>query len=51
MDDDRADMGRTPLADNAPLSLIGAANGISGATDSRLLQLMVFPCVKHGASA
>lgn len=30
MDDDRADMGRTPLADNAPLSVIGAANGITG---------------------
>lgn len=30
MDDDRADIGRTPFADNAPLSAIGAANGISG---------------------
>ncbi len=30
MEDDRTDMGRTPLADNAPLSVIGAANGITG---------------------
>ncbi len=30
MEDDRADMGRTPFADNAPLSAIGAANGITG---------------------
>lgn len=30
MEDDRTDMGRTPFADNAPLSLIGAANGITG---------------------
>ena len=31
MEDDRTDMGRTPLADNAPLSAIGAANGITRA--------------------
>jgi len=30
MDDDRADMGRTGVADNAPLSLIMAANGVDG---------------------
>jgi iron complex outermembrane receptor protein len=30
MDDDRADVGRTVLADNAPVSLIMAANGVTG---------------------
>ena len=30
MKDDRADMGRTAIADNAPLSLIMAANGVTG---------------------
>jgi iron complex outermembrane recepter protein len=29
MDDDRADMGRTPVADNAPLTAIMAANGVT----------------------
>ena len=30
MNDDRSDMGRTPFHDNAPLSLIAAANGVTG---------------------
>lgn len=30
MEDDRADMGRTPVHDNAPLSAIAAANGVTG---------------------
>lgn len=30
MEDDRADMGRTPVHDNAPLSLIAKANGVTG---------------------
>jgi iron complex outermembrane recepter protein len=29
MDDDRADMGRTPVANNAPITLIAAANGVT----------------------
>jgi iron complex outermembrane receptor protein len=30
MEDDRADMGRTPVVDNAPLEAILAANGVNG---------------------
>ena len=30
MNDDRADMGRTPVANNAPILQIAAANGVSG---------------------